>query len=160
MTDEQKPPPRFRRPSELDDHEVVEVPVAPVELTRRIPREPFSKLVRTPAETTRDILDLQRKMALQLDGFGQTMNRRFELFHQELALQRATGDETNARLDSLLALVKSDHAPRLDKVEASLGQKVARGGGLLGLVLVAAPLVVEAFPKYRALVEAIIGALP
>jgi hypothetical protein len=141
MTDERKPPPRFRRPSELLDDEVVEIPPAPPR-----PQEPFSRLVPTQAEQLREVLATQRKMALQLDGFGQAMNRRFDLFHEELAMLRST--------------VTESHGPRLEKVEASLGQKVAKGGGIVGLVLVAAPLLADALPRYRALIEALVGALP
>lgn len=143
MTEERKPPPR--RPRDLSDDEVVEVPET--ERYPRIPprpREPFAKLVQTPAEELREVLVIQRKMALQLDGFGQTMNRRFELFHEELALLRST--------------VVESHAPRIEKVEASLGQKAAKGGGILALVLLAAPMLADALPKYRWLFEAIAGA--
>lgn len=94
----------------------------------------------------RDILARQRQMALQLDGFGQTLNGRFDVFHEELAMLRAT--------------VLADHEPRIGHVEKTLGSKVAKGGGILGLVLIAAPMLAEALPKYRALIEAIVGALP
>lgn len=148
MTEERKPPPRFRRPSELRDDEVVEVPPAP-DTERSFPRarppEPFNKLVQTPAETVREVLAVQRKMALQLDGFGQAMNRRFNIFHEELAMLRTT--------------VTENHAPRLEKVEATMGQKVAKGGGVLGILLLAGPLLADALPKYRSLIESILGAL-
>lgn len=152
MTEERKPPPRFRRPSELTDDEVVEIPPAPPPdpdrplYPRSRPAEPFNKLVQTPAETVREVLAVQRKMALQLDGFGQAMNRRFDIFHEELAMLRE--------------VVTADHAPRIEKVEKTLGQKVARGGGVVGVILLAAPLLADALPKYRALIEAIVGALP
>lgn len=101
----------------------------------------------------RETLRVQRQMALQLDGFMSQLNTRLDgyenrvdVFHRELAMLRET--------------VTGDHAPRLGKVETTLGQKVARGGGLLGLLLVAAPLVAEQLPKYRALIEALVGALP
>jgi hypothetical protein len=156
MADDRKPPPRFRRPSDLKDDEVVEIPP---ETERSFPRvrldlrggEPFNKLVQTPAETTREVLAIQRKMALQLDGFGQAMNRRFDLFHEELALQRA--DTAAVR-----AIIESDHGPRLSKVEATTAQKVAKGGGIVGIVLLAAPMLADALPKYRGLFEAIAGA--
>lgn len=151
MADERKPPPRFRRPSELKDDEVVEVPP---ETERSYPRarpEPFNKLVQTPAETTREVLAVQRKMALQLDGFGQAMNRRFDLFHEELALQRAD-------LAAVREVVTSDHGPRIGKVETTLGQKAARGGGIVAIILLAGPMLADALPKYRGLIDAIVGA--
>ena len=151
MTEERKPPPRFRRPSELLDDEVVEIPPETERSFPRVRPEPFSRLVQTPAEQSREVLATQRKMALQLDGFGQTMNRRFDLFHEELALQRAD-------LVVVRNLVTADHEQRLGKVEKTLGQKAAKGGGILGIVLIAAPLLAEALPKYRALIESIVGA--
>lgn len=150
MADERKPPPRFRRPSELLDDEVVEIPPAPPapDPDRLFPRsrEPFNKLVQTPAETVREVLAVQRKLALQLDGLAQAMNRRFDIFHEELAMLRST--------------VTADHAPRIATVERTMGQKVAKGGGIVGIVLLAAPLLADALPKYRSLIEAILGALP
>jgi hypothetical protein len=152
MSDERKPPPRFRRPSELLDDEVVEIP--PDGVSGRYPpprpQEPFSKLVPTQAEQLREVLSTQRKMALQLDGFGQLINRRFDLFHEELALQRMS-------LEAVEGLVKGNHAPRLDKVETTLGQKAARGGGIAALILVAAPMLAEALPKYAAVFDGIAG---
>lgn len=50
-----------------------------------------------------NVMALQRKMALQLDGFGVTINNRFDIFHRELAMVRQ--------------IVTADHAPRLDDVE-------------------------------------------
>jgi len=144
MTDERKPPPRFRRPSELRDDEVVEIPPAGIAGREWPPRpEPFQKLAQTPAELVREVRDTQRKMALQLDGFGQAMNRRFDLFHEELAMLRQT--------------VTESHAPRLEKVEATLGQKAAKGGSIAALILVAAPLLAEALPKYASVFETIAG---
>lgn len=115
MTDDKRrPPPRFPR-LPADDDEIVEVP--PTERVPRTPslrpREPFQKLVTTPSETIADILALVRKQALQLDGFGQLINRRFELFHQELALMRAD-------ISELHALVTTNHGPRLDGVESKV----------------------------------------
>lgn len=139
MTDEhgrRRPP---LRPSSPGDDEVVEIPPLPPRQ-----REPFNKLVQTPAETVREVLAVQRKMALQLDGFGQLMNTRFDIFHRELAMLRE--------------VVTADHAPRIEKVEKTLGQKVARGGGVVGIILLAAPLLADALPKYRWLFEAIAGA--
>lgn len=150
MTDERKPPPRFRRPSELLDDEVVEIPPETERSFPRVRPEPFNRLVQTPAEQSREVLATQRKMALQLDGFGQTMNRRFDLFHEELALQRAD-------LVVVRNLVTADHEQRLGKVEKTLGQKAVKGGGILGIVLLIAPLLAEALPKYRALIESLVG---
>lgn len=153
MADERKPPPRFRRPSELKDDEVVEIPPAPgTERSFPRAREPFNKLVQTPAETVREVLAVQRKLALQLDGLGQAMNRRFDIFHEELALQRA--DTAAVR-----AIVEADHGPRIEKAEKTLGQKAARGGGIVGILLLAGPMLADALPKYRALIESILGGL-
>lgn len=91
----------------------------------------------------RDILGRQRQMSLQLDGFGQTINSRFDVFHEELAMLRAT--------------VLGDHAPRLGKVESSLGAKAAKGGGIVALLVVALPMLAEALPKYRHVFETIAG---
>jgi len=145
MTDERKPPPRFRRPSELLDDEIVEIPPAGISGRYLPPRpnEPFQKLAQTPAELVREVRDTQRKMALQLDGFGQAMNRRFYIFHEELAMLRQT--------------VTESHAPRLEKVEATLGQKVAKRGGVVAAILVLAPMLADALPKYRSVIETIAG---
>ncbi len=145
MTDEgwRKPPPR----RVLPDDEIVYIPPAPdTERSgaRKFP-EAFSKLVQTPSEQMREVRDTQRKMSQQLDGFGQAMNRRFDLFHEELSLLRQ--------------VVTADHAPRIEKVEKTMGQKVARGGGVVGIILLAAPLLADALPKYRWLFDAILGAL-
>jgi hypothetical protein len=153
MTDDgrRKPPPAPRRVS--GDDEVVYIPPAPdTERSgaRKFP-EAFSKLVQTPAEQMRDVRDTQRKMSLQLDGFGQTLNRRLDLFHEELALQRAD-------LAAIRKVVTGEHAKRIDDVEKTLGQKVAKGGGIVGIVLLAAPLLADVLPKYRGLFEAIAGA--
>jgi len=75
---------------------------------------------------------------------------RKDLFHEELALQRA-------ELTEIREVVQGEHAPRIDKVEKTLGQKVAKGGGIVGAVLVAAPLLADAWPKYRWLFEALTG---
>lgn len=143
MTDEgrRKPPPRRVSP----DDEVVYIPPAPdTERSgaRKFP-EVFSKLVQTPSEQMREVRDTQRKMSLQLDGFGQTMNRRFDLFHEEIAMLRH--------------VITEDHEPRIDKVEKTLGQKVAKGGGIAGIILLAAPLLADAWPKYRWLFEMLTG---
>jgi len=141
-----KPPVPPRRAVTPDD-EVVYIPPAP-DTERSAPRkipEAFGKLVQTPAEQMREVLATQRKMSLQLDGFGQLVNTRFDLFHQELAILRQ--------------LVTTDHGPRIDKVERTIGQKVARSGGIVGVILLAAPLLADVLPKYRWLFEAIAGAI-
>ena len=147
MTDERPPrPPRRPLPS-LRDDEVVFIPPAP-DTERSGPRklpDVFSKLVQTPSEQMREIVATQRKMALQLDGFGQAMNRRFDLFHEELAMLRTT--------------VTESHEPRLGKMEATLGQKMARGGGIVGVIIVALPLLSEVLPKWKGLFDSILGAL-
>jgi hypothetical protein len=152
MTDDgrRRPPPAPRRVS--GDDEVVYIPPAPdTERSgaRKFP-ETFGKLVQTPAEQMRDVLATQRKMSLQLDGFGQAMNRRFDLFHEELALQRAD-------LAAIREVVTGEHAPRIDKVEKTLGQKAVKGGGIAGIILLAAPLLADAWPKYRWLFEMLTG---
>jgi hypothetical protein len=152
MSDD-RPPRRPRHPRDLNDDEVVEVPETERSFPRLPPRprEPFTKLAPTQSETIAEILSVQRKMALQMDGFGGMMNRRFDLFHEELALQRSS-------IDNIEKIVKESHAPRLDKVEATLGQKVVKGGGIVGLVVVALPLLSEVLPKWAGVFERI-GAL-
>lgn len=162
MSDEgrRRPPLPPRRVSSGDDDEVVFIPPGPDTERSGARKNPeaVSRLVKTPAEMTREVLDVQRKMALQLDGFGQTMNRRFELFHQELAIQRADASEARAILDRVHAVVTSDHEPRIGKVEATMGQKAAKGGGIVAIILLVAPLLAEQLPKYKGLIEAIAGA--
>lgn len=172
MTDPRKPkppPPRFPRPVS-DAPEVTRVEEDPVPLTERLPmippppREPFKRLDgRQPSyvefqaqlgdfaqklegviSTEAAVLGNQRKLALQMDGLGTTVNARFDLFHEELALLRAT--------------VTGDHAPRLDKVERTIGQKAARGGGILAIIAIALPMLADALPKYRNVFETIAGA--
>lgn len=94
---------------------------------------------------SRMVVENQSKMALQLDGFGQTVNQRFDIFHEELALLRQT--------------VTGDHAPRIEKVEATLGQKVAKHGGILAVAVVGLPMLAEALPKYAHLINTILGVL-
>lgn len=162
MTDER--PPRRPLPPMRDD-EIVEIP--PTGVSGRYdpprPREPFTRLVQTPAETTREVLALQRKMALQLDGFGQLVNRRFELFHEELALQ-------GAKLTELITLVKTDHAPRLEKVEKTAAEKAKAAGaiaarygawGSLALFVGGAALraLAKIYPEYGSLIESIVSGL-
>lgn len=144
MSDEK--PPRFRRPPrELRDDEVVEVESTERAALPAVPRvEPFAKIARGQTEMMHEVLATQRKMALQLDGFGQLINRRLDLFHEELSLLRAT--------------VTGDHAPRLNQVESTLAQKMGKGARIGAIVLVAAPLLADALPKYRSVIEAIAGA--
>jgi hypothetical protein len=131
----------------------------------RVPREPFKLLDGRPPSyvefqaqlgdfstkleavisSEAAVLGVQRKMALQLDGLGVTVNTRFDLFHEELALLRAT--------------VVGDHAPRIEAAEKTLGQKAAKGGGVLALILIALPMLGEALPKYAHVFETILGAL-
>jgi hypothetical protein len=94
---------------------------------------------------SRIVVENQSKMAVQLDGFGVTVNQRFDIFHEELALLRQT--------------VTGDHAPRLDKVELTLGQKAARGGAGLAMSLVVLPMLAEALPKYAHVINKILEAL-
>jgi hypothetical protein len=94
---------------------------------------------------SRMVVENQSKMALQLDGFGVTVNSRFDVFHEELAMLRQT--------------VTGDHAPRLEKVELSLGQKAARGGAGLAMSLVVLPMLAEAVPKYAHVINKILEAL-
>ncbi len=94
---------------------------------------------------SRIVVENQSKMALQLDGYGTTVNQRFDIFHEELALLRAT--------------VTKDHAPRLEKVESTLGQKAAKGGGIAAVLLLALPMLADALPKYAHIINTITGAL-
>jgi hypothetical protein len=173
MTDERKPP-RFPLPPSDDD--VVEIP--PTQRTRA-PREPFRNLAAeqkaADQKTIGEVLTIQRKMSLQLDGFGQVINRRFELFHQELAFQRADSTATRVTVDKLYSLVTGDHAPRLDGVEAEvkkltpkqkaklagvIAAKLGAGGGVL-LLLVGPALraLAKLYPQYGDLIEGILGAV-
>ncbi len=172
MSDPRKPPPRFPRPvpPRDDEPEVTRVEEDPVPLTQRLPAmlppaprvppEPFRKLDgRQPSyvefqaqlgdfsqkleaviSSEAAVLGVQRKLALQIDGLGQ----RFDVFHRELALLRAT--------------VTGDHEGRIETVERTLGQKAARGGGILALIAIALPMLADALPKYRHIFDAIAGA--
>ena len=105
----------------------------------------FSQKLEAVISSEAAVLGVQRKLALQLDGLGQTVNQRFDLFHEELALLRAT--------------VVGDHAPRLEAAEKTLGQKAAKGGGILAIVVIALPMLAEALPKYAHVFETILGVL-
>lgn len=95
-------------------------------------------------------LTLQRKMALQLDGFGVTINERFDIFHRELAMLRA--------------VVTGDHAPRIADMEmkitpkraAFIGGNVAAYGALAALVLRALG---KAWPALGEVIEPILGSV-
>lgn len=149
MSDERKrPPPRFPRPSSPDDDEIAYVP-PDTERSGAKPlpgAEPFRLL--TPPKwavalesKVDDVYKRQGQMALQLDGYGSQMHQRFDVFHEELAMLRA--------------VVTGDHAPRITKVESTLGQKVARGGGIVGIIIVALPLLSEVLPKWAGVFERI-----
>lgn len=180
MTDERRPPPRFPRPlgrgilPPRDEPEVTRVEEDPVPNTERLPQIPppprvptepfkllpgrqasyvefqaqlgdFSQKLEAVISSEAAVLGVQRKMALQLDGLGVTVNTRFDLFHEELALLRAT--------------VVGDHAPRLEAAEKTLGQKAAKGGGILAIVLLVLPMLADALPKYRHFFDAVLGVL-
>lgn len=141
MTDERKrPPPRpsYPRPVEpfknLTEPSHVEVGAATKDIVTRLDEVLASH---------REILGTQRRHSLEIDAFGQVINRRFDVFHEELAMLRST--------------VMESHGPRIEKVEASLGQKAAKGGGIAALVVLAGPMLIEALPKYRAVIEAVAG---
>lgn len=87
------------------------------------------------------VLGVQRKLGLAIDGLGNTVNERFTVFHTELGLLRKT--------------VTGDHAPRLNKVERTIGQKAAKGGGVLAIVAIALPMLADALPKYAHLLNAV-----
>ncbi len=170
-----KPPPRFPRP------------VAPPSEDEKVPDtlrfgkispgpEPFKKIEgRQPSyvefaaklsgfeENLAQVLGIQRKMSLQLDGFGQVINRRFDLFHEELALLNAT--------------VNGEHAPRLDEiaveveeVKKTAGQKAkagamvaarfgAWGTGALFFGGLALRALAKLYPEYGQLIESILSAV-
>lgn len=152
--DGRKRPPRFPRPADVDlDLEEIYVPPAPdTERSgpKRLPSEPPSpfKLLTPPNSALRDLVTevravgkRQGQMALQLDGFGQLMNQRFDVFHEELAMLRQ--------------LVTTDHAPRIEKVEDTLGQKMAKGGSVGAIIVVLLPLLSDVLPKWASVFERI-----
>lgn len=99
-----------------------------------------------------NILSTQRKMALQVDGLGSIVNQRFDVFHAELSLLRAT--------------VTGDHAPRLRAVEKLSAGKRARLAAVVGgkwagaffLVGLVARGVGKALPEYDRLITSILEA--
>lgn len=148
MSDDHPRHPR-RPPRDLSDDDVVDIP--PDTLRHPVPprpREPFPKLALTQSEQLAELVMTQRSMALQLSGLVQMTNRRFDILHEENALMRHG-------LEELVEVVKQNHAPRLDKVESTLGQKVAKGGGIVGLLVVALPLLAEVLPKWAGVFERI-----
>jgi hypothetical protein len=171
MNDKPRWPPRFPRPRD-DEPKVTRVDEDPIPLTERVatmlpppPREPFKRLdgrqpsyvefsaalqdfqqrVASIATSQDAVLGTQRKLALQMDGLNSTINQRFNIFHEELAMLRQT--------------VTGDHAPRIDKVETTLGQKAAKGGGILAVVLLVLPMLAEALPKYAHIFDSLLGVL-
>lgn len=158
MSDEPpRRPPRVPRPP-VDDDEIVHVEEGPA--TEKLRPKMLVPVTRAAsiAEVSAQLsavqqhlsgmamqqtkqLELQRKMALQADGFQNAVNQRFDLFHEELAMLRQ--------------LVSRDHAPRLAKVEASLGQKAAKGGGIVAVLLLVLPMLADALPKYAGIIDAI-----
>lgn len=117
--------------------------------------EGFKTQVGSVSEQMAIVLATQRKMAVQLDGYGTTVNQRFDIFHKELAMLRAT--------------VTGDHAPRLDEVEGEV-QKVskaqqARQAMVIGgkyaayatAVAVIARLAGKAFPQFGEAIEGVLG---
>jgi hypothetical protein len=171
VTDEPRKPPRFPLPPR--DEDVVEIP--PTLRTGRppAPREPFRNLAQEQKaeerKTIGEVLTIQRKMSLQLDGFGQVINRRFELFHQELALQSADGAATRQTVEKLHALVTGDHGPRLEAVEQKTSAQKAKAAAVItarfgawgSLALLAGGFALRAlaklYPQYGELIEGLTG---
>lgn len=170
MTDKPRRPPRFPRPRD-DEPEVTRVEEDPIPLTERLPvmvpppREPFKRLdgrqpsyvefsaalmdfqqrVASIATSQDAVLGTQRKLALQMDGLSATVNQRFNIFHEELAMLRQ---------------VTTEHEPRIEKVEqATLGQRAAKGGGILAVVLLVLPMLADALPKYAHIINSLLGVL-
>lgn len=182
MTDDyrRKPPPgrlpRFPRPVDPETVRVSEdkPPDTLKTWTPPTPIEPFRALKGREASYTEiaaqlqgvgaavgQVITTQKQQAQQLDGFGRLINERFDIFHRELALLRAT--------------VTGDHEPRLGKVEddvaevvkltpkqkAKLGAVITAklGAGGAVLLLVGGPVlraVSRAFPEYSELIDGIL----
>lgn len=164
MTEERKPPPRVVTRDVSFDPDEIYIPPAPdtervpqmIPKSPRLPRthEPFQLLKGREAsyvelsaqisevrQLTSETLAVQRKMVLQTDHLGQVINQRFNIFHEELSLLRAT--------------VVADHGPRLDKVELSLTDKVKATGSVLGkasMFTLLGGILTEAFPQYARLI--------
>lgn len=171
MSDEKPPRRWFPRPVDDEIVRVDEDPPAPptqrlpvIPPPPRTPSEPFQLLRGKPtlmdlgnqiqgiAAQLGGVVERQQKMALQTDHLGSIVNQRFDVFHSELALLRHDQQE-------LLAVVTSNHGPRIERVESTLGQKAAKGGGILAIVALALPMLADALPKYRHLIEVLAGAL-
>lgn len=167
MTDGQRPP-RGPFPSSPDDDEeevridtdpapappAVRVPFIPP--PPRVPREPFRALdggrterAKPPTVPTlgviksdvEKILATQRRMAIQLDGFGSTVNARFNLFHEELALLRAT--------------VTQSHEPRITRIERA--KQIANGGARTAAATLFGGILAELWPQYEGLIHKLLG---
>lgn len=167
MTERRKPPPRFPRPGDPELVRVSE-DEAPATQREVIlpppPREPFRLVKRavtldTLAEavdsaraevrdlsldirglntTQAAILGVQRNMALQADGLGTTINARFDLFHEELAMLRI----------------------RVTGVEKTAGQKAAavasKGGAVAGLLALGS-IAAARWPEYAHIINLLLG---
>lgn len=188
MTDDSKPPRlpwRITRDITAADDEVY-VPPAPdterlplIPPAPKAPKEPFKLLPgRAPSyvefaaivkhvneslddnrQRLTDVLSTQRKMALQQDGLIQTVNRRFDIFHEELSMLRQ--------------VVSVDHGPRITAAEkgvaeakASVGDKVRHGsivagkyGGLVLALALGARAIGKQFPEYYDVIDGVLGAV-
>lgn len=98
------------------------------------PRMPTLGVIRSEIEKVRNI---QQRMAIQLDGFGVSINSRFDLFHEELALLRAT--------------VTQDHAPRLSRLERA--KQVANGASKAAAATLFGSVLTELWPQYEGLIH-------
>lgn len=96
------------------------------------------------------------QMALQQDHVISTINQRFDIFHEELALTRHDVAETAKKLEELTELVQDNHEKRLTKVEMTAGTAARVGGKLGGLVLIGS-VAAEAFPQWGSLIRAVLG---
>lgn len=165
MTDERRPP---RRPTLLPQEEdVVFVPEDGPPITQRAVPRPPTLHSRPVLRAVPGALDAQytaiqqhlSKMALQQDHVISTVNQRFDIFHEELALTRHDVSETARKLDELTELVKDNHEPRLAKVEHTAAQALRRGGAYGGLMLLGS-VAAEAFPQWGALIRAVLQGSP
>lgn len=169
MTEERKPPLPRTVTRDIGDPDEVYIPAPDTERSAprmpiipkapRLPHEPFKLLKgREPSyvelsaqvgevrQLAHEVLAVQRKTNLQIDHIGSVVNQRFDLFHQELALLRAT--------------VTGDHAPRLKAVELTLGQKVKAGSLAVGkgaAYTLIGGILTQAFPQYAHLIGQLLG---
>ncbi len=180
MKPPRRPPPRFVRPD--DEPDVVRVEEDPPDTdkiplplpgSRKLPdkvpvrfdvhkgRQPsyveLAASLGTVHETLGKVmalaqatLDTQRKMALQTDHLGVIVNQRFDVFHKELSMLRA--------------VVTGDHAPRLEAVEKTAGQKAKLaamvGGKYTGLAIGGAFLlraIGKAYPEFGLAIEGLLS---